>query len=68
MFDENYEVLQDYFPVERTINGEKQTVHVKPEQMTDEELLDLADRMRKAGESLNRHAEALRQDHLDNNA
>lgn len=59
MFDENYDVLKQDFAVERMINGELQTVHVKPEQMTDKELLALADRMGQAGDSLQRHANAL---------
>jgi hypothetical protein len=51
-------VLQDYYPAKREDNGEE-AVYVRRDQMSFEELDYVAERMRKAGNSLVRHADAL---------
>ena len=59
--------LQESYAITRIINGVSKTVDVKPEDMTDQELLDLANRMERGAQACSDHAVELWQDYEQRN-
>lgn len=53
------DVLQDYYPVKRHFEGEEQLVYTRRERLSVTDATRLADRMKRGGESLIKHAETL---------
>ena len=53
------DVLQDYYSVKRHFEGEEQLVYTRRERLSVTDAERLADRMKRGGESLIKHAEAL---------
>ena len=53
------DVLQDYYPVKRHIGDEEQLVYTRREYLSQADATRLAERMKRGGESLIKHAEAL---------
>ncbi len=53
------DLLQDYYPVKRSIDGEDVLVYTRRERLNQEDAARLAERMQKAGKSLIEHARAL---------
>jgi len=53
------DVLQDYYPVKRNVEGEERLLYAKRDHLSLSDANRLAERMHKAGESLMRHADAL---------
>ena len=56
LFDD---LLQDHYPVKREILGEVKSVYAKKEVMSEDEIIIVASKMEKAGNTLIEHAKAL---------
>lgn len=53
-------VLQDYYPVKRSFDGEAETIYVPKDDLSDADVEKIAHRMETGADSLKRHAKALR--------
>lgn len=53
------QTLQDYYPVKRDVMGERQRLYVPRQELEDEEIEEIADRLRRTGGALIKHSDSL---------
>jgi hypothetical protein len=53
-------VLQDHYPVKRQVDGEPKKIYIRRDDLTETDIERIAQRMDRAGDSLNLHAQALK--------